>query len=283
MARMRTVKPGLRTSRVVASWPREVRYAWVLLWGYLDDKGRGHDIPKAIAGDCFPYDDDITAAKMQRWLTLMATTGNPDRDPPLCRYQVGGRRYLHALYWNEHQRPNRPNPSVIPPCPIHEGFTESSREPIHATVLTESLSDSTEDQCTELEGLSIRELEGAAREPLRELTPAADPEAPPPDRCPKHLDDPDPPPCTKCRDARQAYQRWEAAQGIADLRRASDERSAAAHDRAAANAAAIARCRDCDDRGYLPNGQPCPHDPGLSERAHRGAAAARAALAGGAA
>jgi len=54
MARIRSVKPALRTSRVVAMWPFEVRYFWVLLWGYLDDLGRGLDIPKTIAGDCFP-------------------------------------------------------------------------------------------------------------------------------------------------------------------------------------------------------------------------------------
>ena len=44
MARIRSVKPALRTSRVVASWPWPVRYFWVLLWGYLDDHGRNTTI-----------------------------------------------------------------------------------------------------------------------------------------------------------------------------------------------------------------------------------------------
>lgn len=129
MARIRSVKPSLRTSRVVAQWKFEIRYFWVLLWGYLDDKGRGLDLPKAIAGDCFPLDDKITAAVIGRWLNVMATTKiEEDKDPPLCRYEVGGRRYLHSVYWDEHQRPNRPSPSTHPPCPIHERLTESDSE-----------------------------------------------------------------------------------------------------------------------------------------------------------
>lgn len=28
-------------------------------------------------------------------------------------------------------------------------------------------------------------------------------------RCPEHLDDPDPPPCGRCKDARQAHEQWE--------------------------------------------------------------------------
>ena len=121
MARMRTVKPALRTSEVVASWPIETRYFWVLLWGYLDDCGRGLDIPKAIAGDCFPLDEKITPRVIDRWLTLISRTKiDPDHDPPICRYEVNGRKLIHSVYWSEHQRPSRPTDSQHPPCPRHE-------------------------------------------------------------------------------------------------------------------------------------------------------------------
>jgi hypothetical protein len=60
MARIRSVSPGLRTSETAAQWDREARYAWVLLWGYLDDYGRGVDNAKVIAADCFPLDDDVS-------------------------------------------------------------------------------------------------------------------------------------------------------------------------------------------------------------------------------
>lgn len=34
----------------------------------------------------------------------------------------------------------------------------------------------------------------------------------PPTRCPEHLNDPDPPPCGRCADARRAHTRWETEQ-----------------------------------------------------------------------
>jgi len=133
VARIRSVKPSLRTSRTVVQWKFEVRYFWVLLWGYLDDLGRALDIPKAIAGDCFPLDDAVTTATIDKWLTIIATTKvEPNKDPPLCRYEVGGQRYIHSVYWSEHQRPNRPSPSQHPPCPIHELLPESVMESINA-------------------------------------------------------------------------------------------------------------------------------------------------------
>lgn len=137
MARIRSVKPALRTSEVVASWPMDVRYFWVLLWGYLDDLGRGLDIPKAISGDCFPLDEKVTPQVIDKWLTTMATAKSPDKDAPLCRYEVAGRRYIHSVYWSEHQRPNRPSPSMHPPCPLHEVLPEDISE-----ALMESLSES---------------------------------------------------------------------------------------------------------------------------------------------
>lgn len=208
MARIRSVKPSLRTSQVVSRWPMEVRYFFVLLWGYLDDLGRGLDIPKTISGDCFPRDDKVTAATIDKWLTLMATTkAEPDRDPPVCRYEVGGNRYVHCVYWSEHQRPNRPSPSQHPPCPVHESFTESLSEPLTASRSEGALSP----QVLELEGLTEGEVEGAAREPGSE-SPGQSPLGPEPSRrCRDHLEDPDPPACRRCRAARERWEGWHAA------------------------------------------------------------------------
>jgi hypothetical protein len=135
MARIRSVKPSLRTSQVVAAWPFEVRYFWVLLWGYLDDLGRGMDIPKAISGDCFPLDGKVTPTVIDKWLTLMAETKiDPNHDPPICRYEVNGRRLIHSVYWSEHQRPARPTPSQFPPCPTHERLPDDEAEAITRSV-----------------------------------------------------------------------------------------------------------------------------------------------------
>jgi hypothetical protein len=111
MARIRSIKPELRTSLAATEWPREVRYFWVLLWGYLDDHGYGVDEPRLIKPDCFPLDDDLTVSDIDKWLDLITASGS------LCRYEVGGRRYLHAPKWAEHQRPQHPARPKMPDCP----------------------------------------------------------------------------------------------------------------------------------------------------------------------
>lgn len=58
-------------------------------------------------------------------------------------------------------------------------------------------------------------------------------------RCPRHIDDPDPPPCGACADARRAN---DTAKQIQDSERASQR---------AANRAAIDDCSLCDDRGLI--------------------------------
>lgn len=122
MARIRSIKPQLRKSLTVAEWPREVRYAWVLLWGYLNDYGRGHDDLRLLVSDLFPLDRDVTEKKLDAWLRRMAEkpTRGDDDTPALCRYEVSGRRYLHAVKWREHQRISHPFDTGIPPCPIHD-------------------------------------------------------------------------------------------------------------------------------------------------------------------
>lgn len=139
MARIRSVKPDLRISRVVATWPVPARYAWVLLWGYLDDYGRGIDDVRLIVADCFPLDRDVTERKMETWLRLYATASNPEKPAPLCRYSVAGQGYLHSTNWHEHQRVNRPTPSRIPPCPLHESFTEPLTESLSEDSMSDSL------------------------------------------------------------------------------------------------------------------------------------------------
>jgi hypothetical protein len=114
MARIRSIKPEMRTSITVSMWPREVRYFFILLWGYLDDYGRGVDDELLISSDCFPRDRDVSPEVVDGWLETIAEAG------PLCRYEVDGRRYLHAPNWREHQKPSHPTRSKIPPCPDDE-------------------------------------------------------------------------------------------------------------------------------------------------------------------
>jgi hypothetical protein len=117
MARIRSMKPEFRRSRTVTSWPRDVRLTWALLWGYLDDEGRGEDDLPLLKADMFPRDKDVTEDVLDEWLwSIVECKANP----PLCRYTVDGCDYLHAVNWDEHQRINRPTASKQPHCPAHE-------------------------------------------------------------------------------------------------------------------------------------------------------------------
>ncbi len=98
------------------------------------------------------------------------------------------------------------------------------------------------------------------------------------DHCPEHADNPDPPPCRACRDARLLRKTLAAEQTTHDLRDVQLRRQQVARDRAEASRLAIEACRQCDPTGYLPSGGLCPHDPATADRARRGAAEARAAL-----
>lgn len=124
------------------------------------------------------------------------------------------------------------------------------------------------------------------RAPVRPPAPAPEPDpAPRPparplaagSRCPAHAGLPgEPPPCRGCRDARLGHEACEADR----KREATRQASQAARDRAVQRRARIEACGMCDGDGVLPTGALCDHDPGSADRAARGLALCRAALAG---
>ena len=129
MARIRTIKPSLYSSLTVCRWPVPVRWTFAGLFTYVDDDGRGRDETRLIKAELYPLDDAMTPRRIEQHLAVISESG------PLCRYTVCGNRLLHITSWREHQRINRPTPSKIPPCPIHEGsaqphdiLTEDARE-----------------------------------------------------------------------------------------------------------------------------------------------------------
>lgn len=102
------LKPDLRISEKVASWPIEVRYFWVLLWGYVDDYGKAKDSPLLVKADCFPLDEAITGETVDEWLWALAEAG------VIVRYTVDGANYLAVVNWSEHQKPQHPAESKVP-------------------------------------------------------------------------------------------------------------------------------------------------------------------------
>lgn len=78
----------------------------------------------------------------------------------------------------------------------------------------------------------------------------------PADRCPKHINDPRPPNCGHCADARRTAEAWDTAQSDRAKRQRSEQAQRAAEDRARA----VAECGLCDETGYVGTTL-CDHRP----------------------
>lgn len=188
-SRYRRQSVDIVTSETVASWPIPARYAWNLMPLYLDDYGRGQDNPKIIASSLFPLDDDIDGKVLEQWLNMFADAGS------LCRYEVDGKRLLHAPKWSDHQKPQHPGKAKIAPCPTHESATlraflgspsVGSHEDLRRVSPTGG----------EGKGRDGKGREGAAPEPHGSAQ-----------HCPKHRHDKNPPACGACKEARIWWER----------------------------------------------------------------------------
>lgn len=115
MSRIRTIKPDAFRSDSLSTVPREMRWTFAGLWTYADDAGRGRDDVRLIKADLYPLDDSVSLSVLRSDLESLARIGS------VCRYEVEQRKYFHMPAWLDHQRINRPTPSKLPPCPIHEG------------------------------------------------------------------------------------------------------------------------------------------------------------------
>jgi hypothetical protein len=142
VARIRTIKPEFFHSKSCARVHPLARLTFAGLWTVADDQGRFRGDERTLAGAIWTLDDDITHAEVAVHLKEL------EREDMVCRYEISEREYLHVVHWNAHQRINRPTPSRLPPCPLHEpppdsvsphgGLTEDSLSP-HGGLTEDSL------------------------------------------------------------------------------------------------------------------------------------------------
>jgi hypothetical protein len=286
MPRIRTIKPDFFKSEDVSALPMRARLTWIGLWTQCDDHGRTKDNVKLIKGDLWAL-EDVSLRDIEEDLTVLEAHGR------IVRYSAGGVRYLAVVNWHQHQAINRmsaakhPAPPVVvwPTNPKTAGYCEECATSRPAPA---------EHYASEPRGIQVpAPLSEPSVSPHGGLTPGREgkgregkgdagargehisrPHGPgpePPPRCPKHVDDDNPPACGACGDARRTLETWRKASAAAAL----EQRSAEARARADAKAAEIAACRLCDDAGYL-GGAVCYHDASVPDRATRGAALARA-------
>jgi hypothetical protein len=111
VARIRSIKPEFWTSQKLARVSRDARLVFVGLWNEADDDGRLVDAPKRLAGALFPFDEDTDARWVDARMAELAKVG------VIVRYAADGDRFAHIPSFREHQHPDKPRKSSLPPPP----------------------------------------------------------------------------------------------------------------------------------------------------------------------
>lgn len=115
MPRIRSIKPDYWKSEKLASRlpgpdGREARRLFIGLWNFAEDHGVVRASAVYIRAELYPYDDDVTAADVERWLCLLEAGGF------IVRYQRDGSTYAWIRGFLTHQRIKNPsNPSLPEP------------------------------------------------------------------------------------------------------------------------------------------------------------------------
>lgn len=126
MARMRSVKPEFWTDPDIADLSRDARLLYIGLWNLSDEWGRLRGDGRYLKGQLFAYDDDLTAADIQRLVDELDKAGK------VVKYEHDGRPYLFLPTLAKHQRlePDRV-PSRLPAPPSADMSTpgDVSSEP----------------------------------------------------------------------------------------------------------------------------------------------------------
>lgn len=108
MARIRTVKPEFFRSLTVAGLSLGARLTFVGLWTYVDDEGIGLDNLSLIKAEVWPLDRRHNERQVGAWMTELAEAGL------IVRYEADGKRLVQVRSWLEHQRIDKPRPSIYP-------------------------------------------------------------------------------------------------------------------------------------------------------------------------
>jgi hypothetical protein len=139
MARMRTIKPEYWADEDLADLPRDARLLYIGLWNLADEHARLRGDPRYVKGQLFPYDDDLSAAKVDVLINALAVAGR------VVRYRKGGGQYMFLPKLAKHQRleaekvPSRlPSPEESdpdPPAPKAEVCTDESESRANKSAL----------------------------------------------------------------------------------------------------------------------------------------------------
>jgi hypothetical protein len=126
MARIRSVKPSISDNEDLAELPFSDRYAFILLWGHCDRRGRTEDRPKRLKARILPWDDIDFDALLQRLHDAGFIT----------RYEVNGGRFIQVNKFESNQRitgDEAKTESKYPPPKQLSNGEETSQEQVSNT------------------------------------------------------------------------------------------------------------------------------------------------------
>lgn len=114
MARIRSDKPEAYQSETLAEISVAAERTFKGMATIADDRGRLADKPAQINGELWSMRGSHTRDDLEAELAEMVGVDL------VCRY-VGcdGKRYLHLVKWDQHQKIDRPSKSRLPRCPVH--------------------------------------------------------------------------------------------------------------------------------------------------------------------
>lgn len=150
MARIRQFKPGFFTDDKVGRLSRDARLFFFGVLSEADDEGRLVDAPKRLAGVIYPFDEDVTPKKVERWINELV------EQQIVLRYTHEGGRFLYVRKFKDHQKMSHPTPSILPPPPPGPG--QSSGHP--PEILGSQPGEPPEDFAPVFEGVSVSVSEG---------------------------------------------------------------------------------------------------------------------------
>jgi hypothetical protein len=112
VARIRSIKPDFWKSEKVARMTgvdgRQARLLFIALWNFCEDSGCMRAAPAYVRAEVFPYDEDITAQDVARWLDLLEATRL------ITRYQRPSGSFLVVRGFKDHQKIEKPSKPQLP-------------------------------------------------------------------------------------------------------------------------------------------------------------------------
>lgn len=227
MPRIRTIKPDFFTSEAIARISSyRTRLTFIGLWTQVDDEGRMRDRPKLIRAALWPLEESVTDESVEADLAYLAQLGRITRYAAAPRTGGESVALLQITNWLEHQRINRPTPSLYPgptepPEPdingrsvrgVHEDSVSA-----HGTAVAAAQDGFSEPTVSAPGALTRGGGRGKGSGKGGGHNPAPRP------RCRRHAhlpeDDPGPP-CVGCRSVRLRHER-EAEEAAAEAQRAA--------------------------------------------------------------